>query len=311
MNDDPVDILMATYNGSPYISQQIDSILEQSHGQIRLIIRDDGSTDETVKILENYAQRHASKVTLLPHDRRLGIKGNFSRLMQHATSKYIMFADQDDVWEKEKVETTLEIMKELEASRSSESPLLVHTDLSVVDGNLTVLSPSFWKYTHMNLLKGQTLNRLLMQNVVTGCATMINLPLLKLAYPIPEKAVMHDWWVALVASACGTMAALQEPTIKYRQHGKNSLGAKKFLSLRYIEQGVRKLVLDEPEKKFQASELYRRYADRMTMKQREMLKTYLMLSQVSFLKKAVLIFKYRFFKMGLLRNLASILFNKH
>ena len=311
MNNEPVDILMATYNGAPYISQQIASILDQSHGQIRLIIRDDGSTDETVKILENLAQHHASKITLLPHDRRLGIKGNFSRLMEHATSKYIMFADQDDVWEKRKVAETLEIMKELEASGSSDSPLLVHTDLSVVDGNLTVLSPSFWKYTHMNILKGQTLNRLLMQNVVTGCATMINLPLLKLAYPIPEKAVMHDWWVALVASACGTMAALPESTIKYRQHGKNSLGAKKFMSLRYMKQGVGKLASNEPEKLFQASELYRRYADQLTAQQREMLKAYLMLSQVSFLKKAVLIFKYRFFKMGLLRNLVSILFNKH
>ena len=141
MNNEPVDILMATYNGAPYISQQIASILDQSHGQIRLIIRDDGSTDETVKILENVDQHHASKITLLPHDRRLGIKGNFSRLMEHATSKYIMFADQDDVWEKRKVAETLEIMKELEASGYSDRPLLVHTDLFVVDGNLNVLSP--------------------------------------------------------------------------------------------------------------------------------------------------------------------------
>lgn len=310
MSNDKVDILLAAYNGFPFIACQIDSILAQSHKDIHLIVRDDASTDSTKRVLEIYAHQYPDKITLLPSDKQLGVKGNFSSLMNHSKADYIMFADQDDIWEEEKIEKTLEKMKELEKNHSSKVPLLVHTDLKVVDRDLNVLSSSFWQYYKIDPLKGQTLNRLLMQNVVTGCTILINQSLLQLAIPIPEKSVMHDWWLALVAAAFGQIEPLLKPTMLYRQHGNNTLGAQKFLSYSYVKQGISRIRLPEISKQAQANELLTRYYDRLNKYQRKMLKAYQKLSNAYLLKKAFLIFKYGFFKIGFIRNFVNILVKK-
>lgn len=310
MGYDKVDILLAAFNGFPFIASQIDSILAQSHKNIHLIIRDDASTDSTKRVLEMYAHQYPDRITLLPSDSQLGVKGNFSCLMAHSNGNYIMFADQDDIWEEGKVAKTLEKMKELEKQYSSDYPILVHTDLKVVDRDLNILSPSFWQYYKIDPLKGQTLNRLLMQNVVTGCTIMINRSLLQLATPIPEKSVMHDWWLALVASAFGQIEPLLKSTMLYRQHGNNTLGAQKYLSYSYIKQGISRIRLPEMGKQAQAQELLMRYGDRLDKYQRKMLKAYQKLSNAYFPKKAFLILKYGFFKIGFIRNFVNILAKK-
>lgn len=310
MNNDTVDILLATFNGFSFIASQLDSILNQSYKNTRLIIRDDVSTDSTRKVLEMYANQFPEKITLLPSDTRLGVKGNFSCLMDHSKANYIMFADQDDVWEEGKVEQSLNRMKVSEKKYSSDTPLLVHTDLKVVDRDLNLFSASFWHYNNLDPEKGQSLNRLLMQNVVTGCTTMINRPLLQLAFPIPEDSAMHDWWLALVAAAFGQIEVIPSVTMLYRQHGKNTLGAKKFLSYNYIKQGVDKVRKPEIANQAQAKELLTRYFYRLSDHQKKMLKAYQKLPRVYFPKKAFLILKYRFFKIGFLRNLVNILVKK-
>lgn len=310
MKYDTVDILLATYNGFSFIASQLDSILAQSYKNIHLIIRDDLSTDCTRKILETYTNRFPDKITLLPSEKRLGVKCNFSSLMEHSKADYIMFADQDDVWEENKVDKTIEVMKELEKGSPINTPLLVHSDLKVVDRDLNVLSPSFWHYSEINPQKGQVLNRLLMQNVVTGCAMMINRTLLELALPIPENSAMHDWWLALVAAAFGKIEIMPESTIWYRQHGKNALGAKKFFSWDYFREGLNKVREPELSKQIHAKELLLRYSDRLSSTQFELLKAYQELPQAAIPKKVFLIFKYKFFKLGFLRNVVNILFKK-
>jgi glycosyltransferase involved in cell wall biosynthesis len=310
MKNETVDILLATYNGFSFVASQIDSILAQSHKDIRLIIRDDASKDSTRKVLEAYANRYPEIIILLSSDESLGVKGNFSYLMQHSTSDYIMFADQDDLWEEGKVAKTLERMKELERQFLPDTPLLVHTDLKVVDRNLNVLSSSFWKYGKIDPLKGQSLNRLLMQNVVTGCTTMINRSLLLLASPIPENAAMHDWWLALVAAAFGHIEALSIPTLMYRQHGGNALGVQKFLSLEYLKKGMERIGRPEFEKQAHVNALLDRYPNDLSIDQKQMLNAYKRLPSAYLLEKVFLILRYRFFKMGFLRNLVNILAKK-
>lgn len=312
MKNDTVDILLATYNGFFFVASQIDSILSQTHKDIRLIVRDDASQDSTRKVLEAYANRYPDIITLLPSDDNdsLGVKGNFSRLMQNSTSDYIMFADQDDLWEEGKVAKTLEIMKELEKESLPDTPLLVHTDLKVVDRNLNVLSQSFWKYGKIDPLKGHSLNRLLMQNVVTGCTMMINRSLLQLASPIPENAAMHDWWLALVASAFGHIEALMTPTLMYRQHGGNALGAQKFLSLGYFKKGMERISRPEFEKQAHVDALLDRYPAYLSIDQKLMLNAYKKLPKALLFEKAFLILRYRFFKMGFLRNMVNIFAKK-
>lgn len=310
MTNVAVDILLATYNGESFIAAQLDSLLAQSHQNIHIFIRDDLSTDKTLTILEGYAQQFPSIITLIPSEKRLGVRGNFSCLMENSQAGYVMFADQDDVWDKNKVEKTLKTMQALEKECSKETPLLVHTDVKVVDRDLQEISPSFWDYSGIDLKYAHRLNRLLMQNVVTGCSMMINRPLLLQSLPIPKECAMHDWWLALVAASLGKIDALAEPTMLYRQHGKNTLGAQKFLSWNYIKQGFYKLRRPEMAKQAQAKELLERYRDSLTEDHIEMLKDYQKMSHSYLPMKAFFIFKHRFFKIGLFRNFVNILFKK-
>lgn len=310
MKNGRVDILLATFNGFSFIASQLDSILSQTYKDIHLIVRDDMSSDSTRKILETYANQYPEKMTLLPSERQLGVKANFSCLMEHSTADYVMFADQDDVWNEGKIAKTLEKMKEMEENFSSETPLLVHTDLKVVDRDLNIFSDSFWNYNQINPGRGQKFTRLLMQNVVTGCSMMFNKKLLQLAWPIPESAAMHDWWLALVAAAFGKIDILPEATMLYRQHGKNTLGAQKFLSLEYFKKGYSKLGQAETAKQAHAEELLKRFSDRLSPDQKKQLEAFKILPNAYWPKKAFLIFRYRFFKMGFIRNLVNILAKK-
>ncbi len=124
-------------------------------------------------------------------------------------------------------------IKAAEEELGSGAPILAHTDLVVVDENLQAIAPSFWSYSNLNPYCGSRLNRLLIQNVVTGSATMVNGALARLASPIPQEAVLHDWWLALIASALGRIEAIPERTVLYRQHGRNCLGATSY-GWRYV-----------------------------------------------------------------------------
>ena len=310
MKNPPIDILLASFNGSQFIESQLDSIFGQTYQNIHVIIRDDFSTDNTRKILEDYAGRFPEKMTVVLSETRLGVKGNFSCLMSHSRSPYVMFSDQDDVWHPDKAAATLEKMTRIEKQSSPETPLLVHTDLRVVDKDLRILADSFWKYTGIDPKKMTSLNRLLMQNRVTGCTVMINRPLLSLAAPIPKECAMHDWWLALVAATFGRIEALPQATMDYRQHGSNALGASKFLSVDYFKRGLKKLRSPEKAKHMQAKEMLTRYQDLLNLDQKRMLLAFQRLSKASFLEKTVLILKQGFFKSGFLRNAVNIFFKK-
>jgi len=304
MHDD-VDILLATYNGEQYLSELIQSILAQTHPHIRLLVRDDASTDKTPQILQEFASCYSDKIRIIPTHRNLGVKGNFSELMNHATSDYIMFADQDDRWHPDKVVKSLKQLKQLESEWGAETPLLVHTDLTVVSANVDLISPSFWLYSYLNPHL-DTLNRLLPQNVVTGCATIFNRALLNLAWPIPTEAVMHDWWLALVAKAFGQISSLPIPTLLYRQHTSNDTGAKKY-SLGAIFKI--KWRGSTPQTYKQAAAFLERYGQRLEDNQRELVETYASLGHAPFLKRNIQIWQHGFFKQGLLRNLKAFILN--
>jgi hypothetical protein len=182
--------------------------------------------------------------------------------------------------------------------------------LKVVDRDLNIFSDSFWKYNQINPVRGQKFTRLLMQNVVTGCSVMFNKTLLQLAWPIPQNAAMHDWWLALVAAAFGKIGVLPEATMSYRQHGKNTLGAQKFLSFQYFKKGYAKLGVAETAKQAQAEELLKRFSDRLNPDQKKQLEAFRKLPKANWPNKALLIFRYRFFKMGFIRNFVNILVKK-
>ncbi|MCB1213224.1 MAG: hypothetical protein KDK40_02900, partial [Chlamydiia bacterium] len=134
-------------------------------------------------------------------------------------SPYAMFCDQDDVWLSDKVERSLEEMQRLEALHGFSTPLLVHTDLRVVDSDLEEIGPSFWKVAKLNPQTRGDLRHFLVQNCAVGCTFFFNRALTERTGEIPDRGViMHDWWRALVAAAYGKISALNEPRILYRRH---------------------------------------------------------------------------------------------
>ena len=154
-----IDILLATYNGATFLAAQLDSILGQTHTDWRLIIGDDGSTDGTREVIGAYRARFPEKiVTLGERTENVGVVRNFSRLIEHAEADYVALCDQDDVWKPEKLELSLDKMRALEAKHGADTPLLVFTDLSVVDRDLRVVHPSFWRYQQIRPERCNALN---------------------------------------------------------------------------------------------------------------------------------------------------------
>ncbi|MDX1490865.1 MAG: glycosyltransferase family 2 protein [Pseudohongiellaceae bacterium] len=231
-----IAILLPTYNGAQYLAQQLDSLLSQTYSNFIIVIRDDGSSDDTARIIERYARDNANKFHIVESDGdNLGAKSGFSLLIQYVLDNkrelgleqaYMMFCDQDDVWKQNKISESFECMRNQE-DWHPDTPILVHTDLEVVDDKLQTIAPSFFSFQNLRPERN-SLWRLLIVNTVTGCTGLINEALARKAVPIPNSAVMHDWWVALVAALFGRIVTVPQATLYYRQHGGNTVGANKY-----------------------------------------------------------------------------------
>jgi len=221
-----IEVLLATYNGARFLREQIESILSQDYQALCILAADDGSQDDTPAILAEYAERFPKRLRVLGGAAPTGsAKANFLRLMHHASEAYVCFSDQDDVWLPSKVKLSLETMQALEQRHSAQAPLLVFTDLRVVDQHLQTLHPSMWALAGIEPENAKRLQRLLAQSIVTGCTMMINRPLLELARQMQPQATMHDRWIGLLAASMGATAFVREPQVLYRQHDSNVVGA--------------------------------------------------------------------------------------
>lgn len=225
-NKPKVEILMATYNGENYIIDQIKSLFNQTYKNWNLLIRDDGSKDKTIEIIESLEKQYPDKIKLLRDDKGgLKAKDNFLELLRNSKEDYIMFCDQDDIWLPDKIELTLKRMLEVE-----DGPTLIHTDLTVVDKKLNIIANSFWKFQNIDP-KRKNYNHLIVQNNITGCTIMINRKLGSLVKGNFPNGIMHDWIIGIIASLEGKIEYIKKQTILYRQHGKNNIGAQKYFKL--------------------------------------------------------------------------------
>ena len=228
-----IEILLSTYFGAEFLEQQINSLLNQSYKDIRITIRDDGSNDSTISIIKNYIERFPHQINLMPGCENIGSKRSFMKLLENATSDYIMFCDQDDVWLPDKVLDTLIEMRRLEQLYGSEYPLLVFTDLIPTDANLQPIATSLWHMQRLDPHLTLFWKKLLAQNVVTGCTIMVKKNICPFLAPFASLTVHHDQLIAVVASKYGHISWIDRPTIYYRQHDRNVVGASKF-NFKYI-----------------------------------------------------------------------------
>lgn len=213
-----------------FLRAQLESIAGQTLPPGELVVCDDCSSDGTPDLVEEFAARVHFPVRLYRNDSRLGVLRNYTRAAGLCRGDYAAFCDQDDVWLPDKLELSAQGMREAELAWGKDTPLLLHTDLTAVDSGGKVIAPSFMKLQNIRHEGGEPLKTLLVQNFVTGCTVLLNRPLLRAALPVPERALMHDWWFALVAAALGELVFIPRPTVLYRQHSGNVVGAKKYLS---------------------------------------------------------------------------------
>ena len=223
--EETIDVLLATYNGEKYLTEQIESILNQTYRNIRILISDDCSKDNTREIIKEY-QKKDSRIHAYFQENNLGYIKNFEFLIKQVESNMFMLSDQDDVWLPEKIEKTAEVMKRENAD-------LVFGDLEVVDENLKTINPSFNEYMLLKrkinkCIKNYKVNYL--YNCVTGCTTLIRSKWIEKILPIPSNSryVPHDYWIGIMIALEGKLAYVEKPYIKYRQHGNNQIGTDKI-----------------------------------------------------------------------------------
>jgi len=314
MNFNPsVAIAMATYNGSRYVAGQLDSLFAQTASDWVLLIRDDGSTDETAGIVKKYQEAHPGKIAVIEDGQKnLGPRDNFGRLIECAEAEYLMFCDQDDVWLPDKIERTLARMQKLEQRFGRDIPLLVHTDMTVADEDLRPIAPSFWAYQKMDPGRGEHFQRIFIGNVANGCTVMINRKLKDMALPIPPGTIMHDWWLALIAAAFGKIDYIPDQTVLYRLHSRNVVGASPW-SLHYLFQKLmqvhdrRALLECLIETGKQAEAFLSRFGSLLTAANREKARAYAGLAEQGPINKRFLVIRHGFLRSGLIRNISLLL----
>jgi len=218
-----IAILLTAYNGEKYISQQLDSILNQTFPDWELLVRDDCSTDSTIDIIRSYMERD-SRISLVETGVKRGPLDGFMWLLEHSEADYYMFTDHDDYWRENKVELTLGEMLRVEKEHPS-VPVVVGTDLSIVDESLNIMNDSYRSKTNYSLKQLNDKKWHLFYDDIPGCTMMLNNHARSISLPYHPRAVMHDWWIMVsVLWNGGHVGYVDTPTILYRQHSGNHTG---------------------------------------------------------------------------------------
>lgn len=214
---------MAAYNAESYIGEQIESIINQTNKEWSLYIRDDNSTDNTIKIIKSYCKKN--KNIILYHDNKgnLGCKNNFFELLLSIDSLYYMFSDSDDYWLPNKIAISLDKMQLLEKGNPY-TPIIIHTDMCIADAKLNIIEESMWRAAKFNPDKIKTYNYLGLMGYIGGATMLFNQKAKEVSIPINPAVYMHDLWIGLCVIREGIIYSIHQQTILYRQHDKNSVG---------------------------------------------------------------------------------------
>ncbi len=226
-----ISVALCTRNGARYLPAQIRSICTQEPLPREIIVSDDGSTDDTLAVVRDtialcgVADRIALRVfSNMPP---LGVTRNFEQAVRACSHALIVLCDQDDVWHPGRL---ARMAAQFEARPDL---LLLHTDARLVDAELQPLGSTLFHALEVQpaeleaISRGDAFSVLLRRNLVTGATTMFRRTLLDAALPFAPEWV-HDEWLAAIAAATGRMDVLPEPTIDYRQHASNQIGARRL-----------------------------------------------------------------------------------
>ncbi|QGU11517.1 glycosyltransferase [Leclercia sp. J807] len=217
-----VDIVMATYNGAKFVREQIASIQNQSYTNWRLLISDDSSTDDTVKIIKEIGTAD-SRIILVSDSRQGGVVKNFAKALSSVTAEHICFCDQDDLWPHDRLQRMLDYF----IVHENNQPLMIYTDLTLIDEKDNVIGDSYYAINGIKPEENLDFDLLRWKSSIYGCSTMMNKSLLEIALPFPEQVTMHDHWIGLVACTQGKVKYFNYKSVLYRQHSSNVVGGRK------------------------------------------------------------------------------------
>lgn len=306
MTDPTVDILMATYNGESYIAEQIESIQRQTYPNWRLLVSDDCSTDGTLDVVKRYTTEDGRIRVVSEGVRHGGAKENFFSLMGGSTAAFFMLCDQDDVWLSGKIEEELDTAYSIEGKLGSSAPVAIYTDMQVVDGTLNKVAPSFLAQARKRDMRGD-LRQFLGISGAAGCTMLCNAALRDLVNGTDcSAALMHDWWLCIIAASCGALVYLDEPTILYRQHGDNEVGAETYSFWRRLAG------FGDSRKKYwrsceQARAILNNYGHAMTEEGRSLVDAYASQLDGNFIGSLRSLVNHRLLKRGKGRRAAQLL----
>lgn len=221
------EVVMATCDGERFLDQQIASIVRQTILPKRLLIADDCSMDQSLSCLRNWQHKSVVPIEFVKTEesKRLGSCRNFERLLIESDAPYVMLSDQDDIWDLDKAERLLREMELLEQRLGPDRPLLVHADQRLIDAEGLPIHESFHRCQGLEPER-DGLFEIGLQNVVTGCASLVNRAAVEQSLPFPADVVLHDWWLALVVAQAGGLTYLPQQCSSYRQHQANVVGAR-------------------------------------------------------------------------------------
>jgi glycosyltransferase involved in cell wall biosynthesis len=201
-----VSIVIATYNGETHLKEQLESIFIQLPENSEIIISDNGSTDNTIEIIQQY---NHPKIKLLINKEKKGVINNFEHALSFATGEFIFLSDQDDVWLPNKIEVSLKHLKSFDT---------VVSNCTIVNHNLEVIIPSWFQVKK----SGKGLIRNLRASTYMGSCMAFRRRVLKLALPFPAQLPMHDIWLGFVSDLFFESVFIEDKLILYRRHTSNS-----------------------------------------------------------------------------------------
>jgi len=218
-----VDIVLPCYNASAWVDHFVNRLLGfDMPSSWRLIARDDGSTDDTLSILQRWKNELGERMILVDSSAgNLGVVGNYNAILGATSARWILTADPDDVWLPEHAALVLE---ELRRAEKSSTPVAVATDAVVVNDDLSFVSASYWRWSHNIPAAHPTVRGIAMESPALGSTMAVNRALLDVALPIENGAAYQDWWLALAATAFGVLVTVPTATIQYRRHEQSLTG---------------------------------------------------------------------------------------